>query len=74
MRTLYIRILLAMSVLSFVTQSTLAGKIIFVDADDSVTNVPNPLTETNTVLDAASGPWYVASNLTVPSGKTLTAY
>ena len=72
MRTLYIRILLAMSVLSFVTQSTLAGKIIFVGADDSVTNVPNPLTQPNTVLDAASGPWYVASDLSVPSDKILT--
>ncbi|MBA7643271.1 hypothetical protein ES703_50991 [subsurface metagenome] len=40
--------------------------------DSSVANVPNPLTQTNTILDAASGPWYVASNLTVPSGKTLT--
>ena len=72
MRTLYIRILLAMSVFSFVTQSSPAGKIIFGDVFESVTNVPNPLTEPNTVLDAASGPWYVASDLSVPSDKILT--
>jgi hypothetical protein len=31
-----------------------------------------PLTETNTILDAASGPWYVGSDLSVPSDKILT--
>jgi len=72
MRTPYTRILLAMSVLSFVTPFAPAGEINLVGSDESVTNVPNPLTETNTVLDAASGPWYVASDLTVPSDKILT--
>ncbi len=40
--------------------------------DSSGTAVPNPLTDPNTVLDAASGPWYVSNNLTVPADKTLT--
>jgi len=39
--------------------------------DTAGSAVPNPLTEPNTVLDAASGPWYVSSNLTVPAGKIL---
>ncbi|UCE98886.1 MAG: lamin tail domain-containing protein, partial [Planctomycetota bacterium] len=43
---------------------------IFYDVAGST--VPNPLTETNTVLDAASGPWYVGTALTIPADKTLT--
>jgi CotH protein/lamin tail-like protein/parallel beta helix pectate lyase-like protein len=40
--------------------------------DGDIGNVPNPLTESDTVLDAASGPWYVASNLTIEPDQTLT--
>ena len=40
--------------------------------DSSGTAVPNPLTDPNTILDAASSPWYVNSNLTVPADKNLT--
>ncbi len=40
--------------------------------DTTGSMVPNPLTDPNTVLDAASGPWYVSSNLTIPADKTLT--
>ncbi|MHC4570689.1 MAG: lamin tail domain-containing protein [Planctomycetota bacterium] len=39
--------------------------------DSSGSTVPNPLTDPNTILDAASGPWYVSSNLTIPADKTL---
>jgi hypothetical protein len=38
----------------------------------SGSTVPNPLTAPNTVLNAASGPWYVSNSLTVPADKTLT--
>lgn len=38
--------------------------------DGSVANVTS-LTG-NVVLDAASGPWYIASSMTVPAGSTLT--
>ena len=40
--------------------------------DAAGNTIPNPLTATNTILNAASGPWYVTNNLTVPSDKTLT--
>ncbi len=40
--------------------------------DGSISTIPNPLTETNTVLDAASGPWSLTSSLTIPAGYTLT--
>ena len=38
----------------------------------SGSTVPNPLTAPNTVLNAASGPWYVSNSLTIPADKTLT--
>ncbi len=40
--------------------------------DGDISSVPNPLIDPDTILDAASGPWYVASNLTIPSGYALT--
>jgi len=39
--------------------------------DGDTSSVPNPLTLTNTVLDAASGPWRLEAALTIPTGKTL---
>ncbi|HUT09819.1 MAG TPA: lamin tail domain-containing protein, partial [Thermoguttaceae bacterium] len=36
------------------------------------TNLSGTLAEGNTVLDAASGPWHVTGDVTVPAGSTLT--
>jgi CotH protein/lamin tail-like protein len=40
--------------------------------DGDTLAIPNPLVESNTVLDAASGPWILTASLTIPAGYTLT--